>query len=216
MFSRLSSRNFGLDDALILPAIIIQVAYVSLLSQAVSYGYGKHLWEIEPPSGAVHALYYATVAQSLAVLTFAMPKLAIVALLERLLGLRLRTRVLFWSMAISLVIFCLALSASWYAQCTPRAHQWDRMNVQGTCWNPAILLNYSYFVGAYSAFLDLFWAVFPPFVVANLRMPLYKKNAISAALGSGVLACAVTVYKCSLLTEIGAEAKVDPTCEWVE
>ncbi|KAL9052602.1 MAG: hypothetical protein Q9162_005292 [Coniocarpon cinnabarinum] len=125
LVSRLGfTKNFGLDDGLILFALLVQLAYVSTLTAAMSAGLGEHVYDI-PQERLPLAGFRQVLASSIGVWTFALPKLGIVALLERLLSLRVWTRAIFWTLSLGLVACCGLLSIFWFAQCTPRAHQWN-------------------------------------------------------------------------------------------
>lgn len=84
--------------------------------------------------------------------------------------------------------------------------------VPGSCWNPSVVENLSCFVAAFSAFLDFLFAVYPPFFLAKLNMPLHKRIVISLALGGGFVAGAVAIYKETLVAGISKAGKEDPTC----
>lgn len=209
------SKTFGLDDALMIFALAVVIAYVSVLSAAITAGYGQHTSALSPEQ-AVRAGYLAVVTSSISVTTFAWPKLAVVALLERLFPLKVWVRALFWTMAISLCGCSLLLSILWYAQCTPRAHQWNPTGVPGSCMPASVVGNLSYFVAAYSALCDLTWALYPPFIIVNLKLPTYKKILLCVTLGGGLVAAVCVFYKITLLTELNAEAKADPLCKYAE
>ena len=212
IFSRLSVGTFGRDDAIILFSMAVVVMYVISLTAAVAAGYGEHLEEI-PPEKRSLALYRVIVCSSIAVLTFGPPKLAIVSLLERLLELRAPTRIIFWSLSAVLMVSSVVLSIFWFLQCTPRAHQWDPVNVPGTCWSPNVVLYVSYAVGVYSGVLDVLFAVFPPFVIWRLQMSRGKKIFISASLGGGLIAAVTAFYKITTVKGLNEAAKSDPTCK---
>ena len=156
--------------------------------------------------------YHTLVATCISVNSFAYPKLAVVALLQRLFPMGRFVRILFWFMAISLCFCCLLASILWYAQCTPRAHQWD-LNVDGTCWNASVVANISYFVAAYSAFLDVVFALYPPLVIRQLKLPTNKKIGICLTLGGGLIAAASVCYKATTISGLSAQARKDPLCE---
>ncbi|KAI9709678.1 MAG: hypothetical protein M1828_002377 [Chrysothrix sp. TS-e1954] len=204
------TRQFGLDDAIMIASVALLLCYVALLSVAISHGFGQHIANLTPEE-AVPAGKYGIIASSLAVSTFAWPKLAIVALLQRLSPFGRGVAALFWVMGIGLTFCSLLLSIFWWAQCTPRAHQWDPVGVPGTCWNPNVLGNLAYFVAAFSAFLDIVWATYPLVIVHKLNMPLNKKIYICGALAGGYVAAIICIYKITLLPELDAEAKLDPT-----
>lgn len=63
---------------------------------------------------------------------------------------------------------------------------------------------------AFSAFVDLYLAVYPSFVLFKLQMSLRKKIALSAALGLGTVAAVCAMVKCSQIK--GLQNQSDSTC----
>ena len=204
------TKFYGLDDALIVFALLVTISYAASSCAAVDAGYGKHYQDISPEARPL-AVYRSIVHSSIAVWSYSLPKLAIVALLNRLLAMSSSISITFWSLAIALVGCSSALSAVWYAQCSPREHQWNRA-VPGTCLNPRVLENLSYFVVAFSIFLDFLFAAYPIFAVSRLNMARQKRIVISIALSGGFVAGIVAIYKEALVTTISSTLEEDPTC----
>ena len=206
------TKSFGLDDYLTLFALCIVLIYDSILSVAISLGYGNHIEEVSY-GNKPRILFLLVISQCFAVYTFTLPKLAFVAILERLLNLRRLTRIILWSLTLGLLAYSTVLCAFWVVQCTPRAYQWNPENHPGSCWKPEILQDLSYFEASTSGALDFFLAVFPPFVIRKLQMPTYKKVMISASLGGGIVGTVVVIYKLTLIKEVNQFAVTDPTCK---
>lgn len=204
------TRNHGADDWLITFATLVILAASAAGSAAVGLGYGKHIMDI-PVEHRAAAVRGVVIQNSLLLQTFAWPKLAILALLRRLLDLRLLTTCILGFLCLSLVVMDFAASVIWYVQCSPIQHQWDQ-TVPGSCWNPSILQIFGSFIAAYSAFIDFVLALYPPFIIARLNMPRSKKVMTSLALGGGILAGIIASYKVTLLSGVNDQAKSDPTC----
>ncbi|KAI9661964.1 MAG: hypothetical protein M1831_002879 [Alyxoria varia] len=214
VFMRILSRTrfsnyFGVDDGLMLFALAVNIAYAGALTAGVDAGFGKH-FEVVSPSDRPLAVFRVVTQTSIGVWTFALPKLAIVALLQRLLNLRKLVLIVCWSSSAILVAGCAALSLLWFLQCKPVPHQWDP-SVGGACLDPMINVNLSYFCVAFSGFLDFAFALIPPFTIFRLNMPLYKRIVLSAALGGGTIAGIIAFYKLSLVRQIEEFALIDPT-----
>ena len=80
------------------------------------------------------------------VLSFALPKLAVVSLLTRMLSPPRWHAILMWAMAIVCLMSLLGCIAILFAQCTPTRSMWD-FSVKGTCLSPWVLVNYSIYAG---------------------------------------------------------------------
>jgi hypothetical protein len=64
---------------------------------------------------------------------------------------------------------------------------------------------------ALSAFMDLYLAVYPAVILAQLQMNMKKKMALGVALGIGSVACVVAAYKCTRLPGLASD---DFSCKW--
>lgn len=211
MLSRTAlSKTFGLDDSLMLLAFLGSLAYSVAISEAIRAGFGLHLYTVKP-SQRPEVLYRNVVQNAIGVWSFALPKLSIMALLQRLLGLSIAVRVLFWILCFTLLGGSCALSVVWVNQCSPAARQWD-MSIPGSCLNTNVLLHVDYFVSSFSAFMDFLFAVYPPFIIARLQMPLSQRVLISLALSGGIVSGIVATFKTTLLSLIDVDSWTDPTC----
>lgn len=73
------------------------------------------------------------------VMSFGIPKLAVVAFLTHIMNPSRIHRIVLWGMA-SLCVFNLFLCVVFhFAQCTPAASQWD-FSLERRCWSPWILI----------------------------------------------------------------------------
>lgn len=213
LLSRTTSKNFGLDDGLMALAFLACLVYSIAISEAIHSGFGKHLQQIPLPARS-QALYSNMIQNAIGVWTFTLPKLSIVALLQRLLRLQTPVRILFWTSSVALLGGSCVLSILWVNQCLPAAHQWESP-VPGHCPNRKALLYVDFIVNPFSAFLDSLFAIYPPFIIARLHMPIYQRVIISLALSGGVIAGIVAVFKSTLLAEISVGSNTDPTCKFL-
>ena len=176
------------------------------------HGLGKHIADV-PPESLSMALKYNVIISSVLIWTFSLPKFAIISTLQRILSPGLKTTILFWGLAISSQACILATSVWWYKQCNPVERGWD-LTVAGSCAPISILANLGYFTSAYSAFLDVFFALYPIPFIMRLNMPLRTRIAVAVALGLSVLACLVSIYKLVIFGQVFEIMAVDPTCEF--
>jgi hypothetical protein len=80
------------------------------------------------------------------VMSFGLPKFAVVALLTRILNASRSHRVFLWCMTGLCMVSLLGCIVILFAQCTPSQSQWD-FSIQGKCWDRSILVHYSMFAG---------------------------------------------------------------------
>lgn len=156
---------------------------------------------------------YNVIISSVLIWAFSLPKFAIIAILKRILEYGLKTTILFWGLALTSQACILATSVWWFVQCRPVEYGWNKVTIQGECSDVSILANLGYLSSAYSAFLDIFFALYPIPFIMRLNMPLRKRVAISVALSLSVLACVVSIYKLAIFGQVFAILATDPTCK---
>jgi hypothetical protein len=162
-------RNIGLDDYLIVLAMvrtyttdfplridhlltsikICGIVNLGISSAAAESGSGQHFDTLSLEQQQ-NVIKYTIAAFCPGILSFAIPKLAVVALLTKLLNPSPAHRVFLWcaSSVTTIVLFgCVVIL---YAQCTPSRSQWD-FSVKGECWSIWVLVNYAIFAGCKSA-----------------------------------------------------------------
>ena len=204
--------NLGLDDYITIFCIVILLLTCILVNIGSQHGLGRRMHTLEPPQ-RIEALKWNVIISSILIWSFSLPKFAIIAILKRILNYGLKTSIMFWGLALSSQACILATSVWWFVQCRPVEYGWDRSIDGGSCAPISVLANLGYFTSAYSAFLDLFFALYPIPFIKRLKMPLKSRIAVSIALGLSSLACIVSIYKLAIFGEIFAILEVDPTCK---
>lgn len=71
--------------------------------------------------------------------------------------------------------------------------------MKGTCWDSRIFLNYSYAVGAYTAFTDIVLALVPITSFWNLQMRRSTKISVSIMMGLTLFSAVCTAAKTAYL-----------------
>lgn len=203
--------GIGLDDYITIFCVLVLLVTCVLVNIGSSHGLGRHMKTLEPEQ-IVQANRWNVIISSVLIWSFSLPKFAMVAILKRILNYGLKTTIVFWFLALSSQACILATSVWWWKQCTPMERGWDR-TIEGTCAPVSVLANLGYFTSAYSAFLDIFFAMYPIPFVMRLNMPLKSRIAVSVALGLSALACIVSIYKLAIFGEIFEILAVDPTCK---
>jgi hypothetical protein len=200
-----------LDDYITLACLVVFLATCILVTIGSHYGLGKHFGTI-PPEDVTTALKYNVIISAVLIWTFSLPKFAIISTLQRILTPGIKTTIVFWFLALSSQACILATSIWWFKQCDPVERGWD-LTLPGSCAPVSILANLGYFTSAYSAFLDVFFALYPIPFIMRLNMPLKTRIAVATALGLSVLACVVSIYKLAIFGEVFEILAVDPTCK---
>ena len=181
---------------------------LGLTVAAVRSGNGRHFAVLNNDQRS-NAILYTIAGFCPGILSFGIPKLAVVALLTKITNPSRKHRIFLWAMTITCLAILFGCVIILFAQCTPARSQWD-FSVKGTCWSPWILVYYAIVAGNISAAVDLYLAVYPAVVLYRLQINLKKKLALGVALGLGSVATAVAIYKS---TRLPALASADFTCK---
>ncbi|KAK3990480.1 hypothetical protein QBC44DRAFT_349844 [Cladorrhinum sp. PSN332] len=197
-------RKLQADDWIVIAALVLAWTCVGLSIAAVAWGNGKHFatLDLEQKQNAVK---YTIFGFPPGVMSFALPKFAVVLLLNRLMNPSKYHRIFLWFLAFGSQILLLGCVVILFAQCTPSAGQWN-FSLEKKCWDPMVLVRYSIGAGSFSAFADLYLAVYPTVVLFGLQIDTRKKIALCIALGIGSVASVVAIYKTTSLPSL---AKAD-------
>ncbi|RYP29173.1 hypothetical protein DL767_006866 [Monosporascus sp. MG133] len=216
IYSRtLNGRNkqhggLGLDDYITIGCLVLFLATCVLINIGSHYGLGKHFGDV-PKEDLEMALKYNVIISAVLIWTFSLPKFVIIATLKRILDYGTKTTILFWALALSSQACILATSVWWFVQCKPVEYGWNKVTIEGECADVSVLANLGYFTSAYSAFLDVFFALYPIPFIMRLNMPLKGRVAMSSALSLSILACVVSIYKLAIFGEVFTILRQDPT-----
>jgi hypothetical protein len=167
------------------------------------------------PSDQVMALKYNVIISSILIWVFSLPKFAIILILKRILEYGLKTTILFWGLALTSQATILATSIWWFKQCDPVEFGWNKSIKGGTCADVSILADLGYLSSAYSAFLDVFFALYPVPFIMKLNMPRKSRIAVSVALGLSILASVISIYKLAIFGSVFVVLAQDPTCAFL-
>ncbi|KAM0326237.1 hypothetical protein ACHAQA_006834 [Verticillium albo-atrum] len=196
-------RQFHADDWLIVISVICCWASVALAIVAIDNGNGRHIVVLSQTQQE-RVTFWTLVGFPMGILSFGIPKLAVVAVLTRIMSPGRCHTIILWTMA-GVCNVLLALNAVFLlGRCVPAASQWN-FDMKGTCWDPQILVRYAIATGVFSAFVDLYLAVYPGMILLNLGIKKKKKIALTVALGLGCISTGVAIFKCTRLPLLAAK-----------
>ncbi|KAL4997403.1 hypothetical protein BDV10DRAFT_195125 [Aspergillus recurvatus] len=192
-------RSFGPDDWLIAFSMTMGIVYCAITTANIAIGYGKHAYVLDTET-VEKASFLNSLSFLFGIISFSAPKLAVAAMLNRILNPSLGQKAAIWGLTgLGAVISGICIIVL-FTMCDPPRALWQTSLVvagKATCRDVWILINYAIFTGAYSAFIDLYLAIYPAFVLMKLHMSLRKRLALCAALGLGAIASAMAVVKCT-------------------
>ncbi|KAJ5770120.1 uncharacterized protein N7511_002171 [Penicillium nucicola] len=194
-------RNFGIDDYLIVISMILGLAYCGITTAGVMVGYGQHAKYLSEENLET-AILLNCISFLFGILSFTIPKVAVTAMLNRILNPGRVQKTILWVLvgsAATVSVICILIL---FTMCDPPRALWQVSLVakgEATCKSSWILINYAIFTGALSAFVDLYLAIYPTTILLKLQMSLRKRLALCAALGLGAIASAMAIIKCTQL-----------------
>ncbi|ESA41994.1 hypothetical protein NCU02327 [Neurospora crassa OR74A] len=179
--------KLGFDDYIIIFSCFCAVLSNIFVTISVSWGNGRHFADLNLEQKE-NTIKWMMAAYFPGIETLGFPKLAVIALLVRLLvPSRLHTIVL-WSMG---TICCLSLTAmvmTLLLQCTPTQALWT-LTMPHNCLAPELLEGLAYWAS------NFYLAIYPATVLWKLQMHTKKKLALCCALGMGLVSGAVGIIK---------------------
>jgi hypothetical protein len=209
---RYAGAGIGMDDYITCGCLLVFLLTCILITEGSRHGLGRHMATLDPESIPL-ALKYNVIISAVLIWTFSLPKFAIISVLKRILNYGTKTTVVFWGLALSSQACILATSVWWFEQCSPVEYGWNR-TIPGSCADISVLANLGYFTSAYSAFLDIFFALYPIPFIMRLNMPFRSRVAVSVALGFSAMASVVSIYKLAIFDQVFTILAVDPTCKF--
>ncbi|KAF6827702.1 integral membrane protein [Colletotrichum musicola] len=189
---RIGRKSFSDDYCCIISLACIH-ASTAFATVAISHGYGRHM-AVLTYEQKKHAIFWAHVGFAPGIMSFAIPKMAVVALLTRLMNPARGHLWFLWGITVLCLLTHIVVPGLHFGRCVPVQSIWDE-HVEGTCFDPNITVDYSIYGGILSAFVDVYLALYPTVILFGLQMPLKKKIALSCALGVGAVGGAVAIIK---------------------
>lgn len=172
---------------------------------STKFGIGRHTYYLLPEELVLSAKW-SYIAAAPSSISLALPKLAIVIFLKRIVAqTRRRSIVVLYFLTTSNIVLSFIAVLVLYLECSPPSASWDP-SIPHTCWSHHVVPYFTIFVGgmshcvprpatapniqnraAYSAAVDLLLALYPASIISKLKISWKRKIAISSVMGLGVL-----------------------------
>lgn len=127
------------------PRQLINLIYLALCGVAVHYGAGRHAYELTPAAAST-SVYYIIIGFMFGVLSFTVPKFAVLLLLVKILDPGVAHRRVMWVVSVLYALLVVGMIVVNFAQCQPAAAQWGA--TEGTCWPRINTFAYSLTLGS--------------------------------------------------------------------
>lgn len=195
---------FGKIIRLSLPWQTLAIASSVLITIAISHGYGRHAYELDRSDRVLTAKLY-TIFQCVSILSTGTGRLAFVLYLLPIFRHKYLMGHILW------LIFALQLIANYVSpvtilvRCADIRAIWD-ITVKSKCWDPKILITYSYVqcsksicrimfhwialiseITAINTATDLYLAIFPAYTLWSLNLKRRTKTILIILMGLGLV-----------------------------
>lgn len=164
-------NNFGVDDYLIVVSMVMGLAYCGVTTAAVMVGFGKHASALTLPDLEL-AILLNTVSFLFGILSFTIPKLAVTAMLNRILNLGQMQKAFLWLLTgTAAAVSCICIIIL-FTMCDPPEALWHvHLIAQGAkCKDVWMLIDYAIFTGGALSFV--FCRMANPNSISQLCQPL--------------------------------------------
>ncbi|GLA29625.1 hypothetical protein AnigIFM63326_007533 [Aspergillus niger] len=186
-------RNHSWDDATMVLAYALAIASSVLITIAISHGYGRHAYELDRSERVLTAKLY-TIFQCVSILSTGTGRLAFVLYLLPIFRHKYLMGHILW------LIFALQLIANYVspvtilARCADIRAIWD-ITVKSKCWDPRILITYSYVQCTINTATDLYLAIFPAYTLWSLNLKRRTKTILIILMGLGLVAMVGSIMR---------------------
>ncbi|KUJ22539.1 uncharacterized protein LY89DRAFT_302918 [Mollisia scopiformis] len=181
------SKSWGIDDALLIVALIFFATYCSCSATGVHYGTGQHITDI-PLEHIPKALYYWWLCELFYTVTTVFIRLSIAVFLLRICVKPIHKYIVYGTLSMVIVFstfyFFLVLF-----QCSPYSYFWGQYEgKKGSCINPAAVPDASITHSVVSFTADWILGLLPIVLIYDLKMNVRTKVSVAGLLGLGLLA----------------------------
>ncbi|KAK2049442.1 hypothetical protein LZ31DRAFT_456991 [Colletotrichum somersetense] len=204
-------RRIQYDDGILILALASGWTATGATLKAVSLGNGKHV-AILTDAQKEEALKWQVIAFAFGLVALALPKVAIVALINRLLQPNRLHRLFLWTMVFLCVAGLLGNVIYLFAQC-PQEAVVQITFTKTACLGPERAVAYSISTSVISAATNGYLAVYVALAVRRLKVTRRKRLALAISLALGVSALFTALFKCTRLKSLGSP---DFTCKYID
>ncbi|KAI5863698.1 hypothetical protein GGS23DRAFT_565004 [Durotheca rogersii] len=193
-------RMVGVDDYIILVAMILSLVGMSIVIVQVHYGAGRHAAYLDPEVNRF-GLKLNFISQPIYLWAIPMVKISVGFFLLRISPSMIYRRILQGTM-VFLVAYTMVCFITLLLQCQNLAIIWDN-RVVTTCWTQKTLQGLSYANATVNIATDVFFAVLPIPMLWKVQINSRTKASLVCILSLGLFACAASIVKTSFISSYG-------------
>ncbi|KAK4459908.1 hypothetical protein QBC42DRAFT_112104 [Cladorrhinum samala] len=188
----LRRRQLWWDDYFIIIAWVLLLLSCCATSVNVRHGFGLHQEQVPFDNLSVFGII-SNISGFSSILSVAFSKTSFALTLLRLVTDRWMRWFIYGLVFVLNVTHYLSAIFFWVS-CDPPAKTWNP-TLDGECWPVSVTVNYSIFVGSYSAFSDFVLALLPWRILLRYNMYNREKIGVAVAMSMGVFAGITCIIK---------------------
>ncbi|KAI0502945.1 hypothetical protein F5B22DRAFT_579817 [Xylaria bambusicola] len=193
IIKRRTSKNWSLDDWIMLLALAIQFVFQAFFHEIISWGGGLPFDQLDPLQKQ-QTSKWGWISAVPSILVSCIARISITILLVRIFGVR---RWLKWYLILFtsfLSVLSLLSIIFLVAQCVPFYGLWTPM-IKAKRWNPYIYPYTAIATQFLYALSDLTFVLFPVLVISKLNMPRRRKIALATILALSLITLTIITTK---------------------
>ncbi|APA07748.1 hypothetical protein sscle_03g025180 [Sclerotinia sclerotiorum 1980 UF-70] len=188
LYTRLRiSKSFGLDDWLIIAAMLPSTAFavLAVLAEEV-FKFNRHVWDV-PLSQVKFGLQYVLITQVIFTLGQTLTKCSMLALLYRILSKGKRFKIITIAATVIIAVQGTIFIIVVIFQCRPVSHYWlITFAPQPECINQKVHVT---FAGCFNTLTDFFVVIFPIPKMLKLQISRRQRLIVIFLFAAGFLVC---------------------------
>ncbi|KAF6803662.1 hypothetical protein CSOJ01_10738 [Colletotrichum sojae] len=199
LYAKLSrGQKLWWDDWILIFSWVCLLVESVITQMGINIGFGRHAYDIEPANLLTIALY-TSVGASVSCFASTGSKVGFgVTLLRLTTGWH---RAFVWFAVVTLTVVMLPSATLTWLKCTPALKAFNRQ-MEGTCWDESVTLNYGIFNAAWCAAMDFLLAAMPWKLIWGMRTRKHEKLGICIAMSIGWLSGVCAIIKGVYLVQL--------------
>ncbi|KAJ3538562.1 hypothetical protein NM208_g5860 [Fusarium decemcellulare] len=200
-------HSIGLDDYLVVVALVLQIIYSAFVTEATRYGLGRKFADIGNPDVYYTAVKYEVFSQVAGIMVIGVGKCAVGIFLLRIVRNKIHKGFI-WAFLAGTVFITLFASITVVVPCIPVEKTWNP-TVPGKCWLDFSKVGLT--VGSWFVVADFSFAILPWFVIWDLNMKRKEKITVACGLSLGVFAGICGIVRTVALNGLNAQEYIHDT-----
>ncbi|KAJ5128503.1 hypothetical protein N7448_002224 [Penicillium atrosanguineum] len=208
LYTRISLLNaVGVDDYLVVLALIVHILYTIFVTIGTYYGLGQLYANVGDADIYYTAVKYELFSQVAGLAVIGIGKAAVGMFLLRIVRNKIQIGFIWACIVITAIITTFAC-VTVIVQCIPVEKSW-KPNTPGYCWLDFSRVGYT--VGSWFVAVDFSFAILPWFVVWDLNMKQKEKITVACGLSLGIFAGICGIVRTVALSGLNASEYIYDT-----